>query len=240
MNGIVLQATDVAGGTFSLALLGMIGEAALLLLATGWVARAWKLPVALSAIVGLLAALDYFEAREVWLATHQAPVSYQYVGWTVTMPLQVLSFFFFAGTVATPPFALFWRLLVVSVLMVIVRYMGEAGFMHAALSFLIGIVGWLYILGELYFGRLNEVVAGSHDEPVQRGYFWLRLIVTVGWAVYPLCNFIAAFGGGAAAGGLAVTYNLADFINRIAFGLAVLATAMLKTDPTARPHQQRF
>ena len=240
MSGNILQATDVTGGSFSLALLGMIGAAALLLLATGWVARAWKLPVALSAIVGLLAAMGTFDAREVWLASHQLPISYQYVGWTITMPIQVVTFFFFVASVAPPPIALFWRLLVVSVLMVVVRYMGEAGFTHAALSFLIGIVGWLYILGELYFGRLNEIVAESRDEPLQRGYFWIRLIVTIGWAIYPLCNFIAGFGGGVASGRLAVTYNLADFVNRIGFALAVLATAMRKTDATATRTQQRF
>ncbi|MCW6509001.1 bacteriorhodopsin [Lichenifustis flavocetrariae] len=240
MNGTVLQATDVAGGTFSVALFGLIAEAVLLLLATGWVARAWKLPVALSAVVALVAAFGTLQARDVWLATHQIPISYQYVGWAVTMPLQVLTFFFFVATLATPPAALFWRLLVVSILMVVVRYMGEAGFTHAALSFLIGIVGWLYILGELFFGRLNEIVANSHDEPVQRGYFWMRLIVTIGWAIYPLCNFIAGFGGGVGGGSLAITYNLADFVNRIAFGLAVLATAMLKTDAAPRPQQSRF
>ena len=78
----------------------------------------------------------------------------------------------------------------------LVRYLGEAGFTHAALSFLIGIVGWLYILGECFFGQMNEIVAAARMKFVQRGYFWLRLIVTIGWAIYPLSNFIASFGGG--------------------------------------------
>ena len=115
------------------------------------------------------------------------------------------------------------------------RFIGEAGFAHPALTFLISIVAWLYILGELYFGRMNEIIAKSNDEFVQRGYFWLRLIVTIGWAIYPLGSFVASFGGGVGGGPLAVTYNLADFINRIAFGLAVLATAMLKSDAGHKP-----
>ncbi len=233
MNLNALQTTDVVGGTFSLALLGMLASATFLLLATGWVARKWKLPVALSALVALVAAADYFEAREVWLAARQIPIIYQYCGWMITIPVQVLALYFFAATVASPGAALFWRLLIVAVLTVLVRYLGEAGFTHAALSFLIGIVGWLYILGECFFGRMNEIVVNSEDESLERGYFWLRLIVTIGWAIYPLCDFIASFGGGADGGSRAIAYNLADFINRIAFGLAILAVAMNASGATA-------
>jgi bacteriorhodopsin len=226
-----LQTTDIVGGTYSLALLGMMACAILLLLATGWVSRSWKLPIGLSAIVAIVAAAEYFEAREVWLAAKQVPIIYQYAGWMITIPVQVLALFFFVATAAAPSSALFWRLLVVAVITVLARYMGEAGFTHAALSFLIGIVGWLYILGECYFGRMNEIVVQSDDEVLQRGYFWLRLIVTIGWAIYPLCDFIANFGGGSDNGGRAVAYNLADFINRIAFALAILAVAMKASAP---------
>ncbi len=230
-----LQTTDIVGGTFSLALFGMLACAVLLLLATGWVSRAWKLPVALSAIVALVAAIDYFEAREVWLAAKQVPIIYEYAGWMITIPIQVLALYFFAATAASPGSSLFWRLLIVAIVTVLARYMGEAGFTHAALSFLIGIVGWLYILGECYFGRMNEIVVQSDNEALQRGYFWLRLIVTIGWAIYPLCDFIANFGGGADGGGRAIAYNLADFINRIAFALAILAVAMKVSAPEGKP-----
>jgi len=241
MNPAVLQNTDMAGATFSLALFGTVAAAVLLLLATGWAPYRWKLPIALSALVGIVGAMGYWDAREVWLTTKQMPVVYQYVGWTITVPMQVLTLYFFVGAVSPPPVGLFWRLLVVSVVMIVVRFIGEVGFAHPALAFLIGIVAWLYILGEFYFGRMNEIVATSNDEIVQRGYFWLRLIVTIGWAVYPLCSFVASFGGGVDGAPLAVTYNLADFINRIAFGLAVLATAMLKSDAGQKhSSNQRF
>jgi len=121
---------------------------------------------------------------------------------------------------------LFWRLVIVSVLMVFVRYLGEAGFMHPTLAFLIGLIFWLYILGELFFGQMDEAVRSSNLPHVQRGYFWLRLIVTVGWAIYPLGNFITSFGGYVDDGALSVAYNLADFLNRMAFGFAILASAL--------------
>jgi bacteriorhodopsin len=218
----LLQSTDITGGTFTLSLIGMIGTAVLLFLGTGWVSRKWKLPVALAGIVALLASAYYWQAREVWLAAGQMPVIYRYIDWLITVPVQVLALYFFIATVARPPVGLFWRLLVVAIVMILARYMGEVDFMHPTLGFLIGIVGWLYILGEVYFGKLGEINSKSASETVQIGFFWLRLVVTVGWAVYPLCYFIASFAGGVDEGTLSIVYNLADFINQILFGLIIL------------------
>lgn len=231
MNPSVMNTADVAGATFSLAMFGMAATTVLLLLATGWVSGKWKLPLALCALVSLVGAGSYFDAREVWLAKQEIPIVYQYVGWMITIPVQVMALYFFVATVRAPSIALFWRLLVVAIVMIIARYMGEAGFMHATLAFLIGIAGWLYILGECFFGQMGEIVAKSDDARLQRGYFWLRLIVTIGWAIYPLGNFISSFGGGVETGGLAIAYNVTDFINRIAFGLAFLAVAMPQREP---------
>ena len=225
-----MNTADVAGATFSLVLFGMVAATVLFLLATGWVAQRWKLPMALCALVTLVGAVSYFDARVAWLSTQEIPIVYQYVGWMITIPAQVVALYFFVAAVKTPTVALFWRLLVVAVVTILARYMGEAGFMHATLAFLIGIAGWLYILGECFFGQMSEIVSRSDDARLQRGYFWLRLIVTIGWAIYPLGNFISSFGGGVESGGLAIAYNLTDFITRIAFGLAFLAVAMPRAE----------
>lgn len=226
----VFEIADLTAASYSTALLGLAATTVFLLLGTGWVKRGWKLPVALCALAALVGVGAVYEAREAWAANQSVPVVYHYVGWAVSMPLQVLALFFFASLYGKLGMGLFWRLVVVSILMVFVRYLGEAGFMHATLAFLIGLVFWLYILGELFFGRMDEAVRGSVNEPVQRGYFWLRLIVTVGWAIYPLGNFITSFGGYVDDGSLSVAYNIADFLNRMAFGVAVLATAMLDSE----------
>ena len=229
----VFETADLTAASYSTALLGLVATAALLLLGTGWVRPAWKLPVALCALAALVGTLAVFQAREVWSVAQSVPVVYHYVGWAISMPLQVLALYFFAGRTAKLGMGLFWRLVVVSVLMVFVRYLGEAGLMHATLAFLIGLVFWLYILGELFFGRMDEAVRDSRMPAVQRGYFWLRLIVTVGWAIYPLGNFITSFGGYIDTGALSVAYNIADFLNRMAFGVAVLAVAMMDAGETA-------
>ena len=54
----------------------------------------------------------------------------------------------------------------------------------------------------------------------------MRMIVTVGWAIYPLGYVFGYLTGGVDAESLNVIYNLADFINKIAFGLIIWAAAM--------------
>lgn len=228
----LLQSTDVTGGTYALILLGMVGTTILLLLGTGWVARKWKLPVALAGIVTLIAAVHYCQAMIVWLHMAQMPVIYRYIDWLITVPIQVVTLYFFIASLSPPPLGVFWRTLVVAIVMIVARYMGEVGFMNATLGFLIGIAAWLYILGEVFFGKLSEINTKSSNETVQTGFFWLRLIVTVGWAVYPLCNFIASFAGGVDEGNLSIVYNLADFVNQIAFGLIILTVAMRESAST--------
>jgi bacteriorhodopsin len=226
MEPKILQSTDVTGGTFLLALAGVAGSAVLLFLGSGWVAKKWKIPVSLVGIACLIATGYYVLASNIWLHSGQMPVIYRYIDWIITIPVQVVTLYFFIAVIAQPPLGIFWRLLVVAIIMVLFRYLGEVQIIDTTLGFLIGFAGWLYILGEVFFGRLNEINAKSGNGAVQTAFFWLRLIVTVGWAIYPLCNFVGSFAGGVEEGKLSVVYNLSDFINLIAFGLIVLTAAM--------------
>lgn len=227
MTNPVMQTIDLTGASYSAALLGMLATTLLLFLGTAWVRNGWKVPVTLCALAALVGVASLYETRMVWLAQSQVPLVYHYVGWIISMPLLVSALYFAARNVGAVSVALFWRLLIVTLLMVLFRYLGEAGIVHPTLAFLIGLAFWLYILGELFFGQMEVAVSKSMNPPVMRGYFWLRLIVTLGWAIYPLANFIISFSGHVDTGGMSIAYNLAEFINRIAFGLAVLAMAAL-------------
>lgn len=222
----LLDARDIAGGTFLLLVLAMLGASVLLLAGTAWVPRRWKIPVALSGIVTLVSGANSLWAGDVWFASGQMTVIHRYTGWFLTVPLQVVTLFFFVRALGAVRVGVFWRLLVAATVMVLARYMGEAGFMHPTLGFLIALAAWLYILGEAFFGQMSESVARHGSDAARRGYFWLRLIVTVGWAIYPLCYFVAALAGGVAPADLIVTYNLADLVNQIAFGLIILTVGL--------------
>ena len=221
-----LQSADIAGGTFYLIFVGMVGASVLLFLGALGVPGRWKTPVGLSCVVTIISAVNYAELKGVWLATGQTPVIYRYVDWVLTIPLQVVTLYFFIAAVAVVAISLFWRLLIVSLVMMVAWFLGETEYVSSTLALLIGIAGWLYILGEIFFGKLSEVNSASASESTQTAFFWLRLIVTIGWAIYPLSYFIGSFGGGVEIAGLNIIYNLADFINKIAFGLIVLAAAV--------------
>ena len=226
MNASPLLPLDVASATFLLMTAAMAATTVLLLTAGRWVSPRWRLPVALSSLVPLVGVLHYGLSSLVWLQAHDMPVVFRYADWMIAAPVQVLTLYFFIQTVSMTPTGLFWRLLIASVAMVLARYMGETDLLYPTLGFLIGLLLWLYVLGELYFGRMAEIAAQSASDPVRIGFFWLRLIVTIGWALYPLSFLIVRLGTGADVAKMAVIYNLADLINQIAFVLAVLATAI--------------
>ena len=52
----------------------------------------------------------------------------------------------------------------------------------------------------------------------------LRLIVTVGWAIYPI-GYVLGYSGAGSSDFLNIVYNLADFVNKIAFGVVIWAAA---------------
>jgi sensory rhodopsin len=226
MNASPLLPLDVASATFLLMTAAMAATTVLLLTSGRWVSPRWRLPVALSSLVPLVGVLHYGLSSLVWLQAHDMPVVFRYADWMIAAPVQVLTLYFFIRTVSSTPTGLFWRLLIASVAMVLARYMGETDLLYPTLGFLIGLLLWLYLLGELYFGRMAEIAAQSASDPVRIGFFWLRLIVTIGWALYPLSFLIVRLGNGADVAKMSVIYNLADLINQIAFVLAVLAAAI--------------
>ena len=226
MNASPLLPLDVASATFLLMTAAMAATTVLLLSAGYWVSPRWRLPVALSSLVPLVGVLHYGLSTLVWLWAHDVPVVFRYADWMIAAPVQVLTLYFLIQTVSNTPTGLFWRLLIASVAMVLARYMGETDLLYPTLGFLIGLLLWLYVLGELYFGRMAEINAESASDPVRLGFFWLRLIVTIGWALYPVSYLIVRLGNGADVARMSIIYNLADLINQITFVLAVLATAI--------------
>ena len=69
-------------------------------------------------------------------------------------------------------------------------------------------------------------VAASGDkvgENVKTSFATMRFIVTAGWSIYPLGYFFGYLLGSVDDDALNLVYNLADFINKIAFCLAIWA-----------------
>jgi bacteriorhodopsin len=113
----------------------------------------WKTSLTVSGLVTLVAATHYFYMREVWVATQSTPTVYRYIDWLITVPLLMVEFYIILSAVTNVPGRVFWKLILGTLVMLIGGYVGEAGLMAATPAFVIGMVGWAYIIFEIYSGE---------------------------------------------------------------------------------------
>ena len=183
----------------------------------------WKTSLTVAAMVTGIAAIHYFYMRGVWVSTGESPLVFRYVDWLLTVPLQIIEFYLILAAIAVVRAALFWKLMIASLVMLVFGFLGELGAMSYWPAFAIGMAGWLYIIYEIFAGEASQISAANGTAASQTAFNALRLIVTVGWAIYPIGYILGAADGGAA--GLNLIYNLADFVNKIAFGVVIWAAA---------------
>merc|ERR1711897_100796 len=86
-----------------------------------------------------------------------------------------------------------------------------------------------YILYEIFAGEAGKVASTNMGESVQSAFSAMRFIVTVGWSIYPLGYFFGYLCGAVAPSALNLIYNLADFVNKIAFCLVIWHAAKTET-----------
>ena len=166
--------------------------------------------------------------RDFWVATGESPVVYRYIDWVLTVPLQMVEFFLIlvaAGAVVSG--GSFWRLLVGSLVMIVGGYLGESGMISVLFGFIIGIIGWAIIIWEIFRGEASQAAASK--ESVTSAFNAMRLIVLVGWIIYPLGYIFGLMMGSVDANTLNWVYNLADFVNKILFGLIIWNAAVKDT-----------
>ena len=163
--------------------------------------------------------------RGVWVSTGDSPTVYRYIDWLITVPLQIVEFYLILAAVTAVRTGLFWQLLGASVVMLLGGYLGETAVISPMIGFVVGMAGWIYIIYLIFAGEANQISEGSGNAASQSAFKTLRLIVTVGWAIYPIGYFLGYMAGGVDNDSLNLIYNLADLINKTAFGLAIWAAA---------------
>ena len=224
MNQLLLP-YDIVGGSFWLISVGMIGATLFFFFERSKVSVRWHTPMTMIAVVCLMSSIHYFFVKNLWVVSGQAPTLLRYIDWFLNFPMQVLVFYAMLMSTTKVKQGMFWRLLVGTLVFVIAEFLGAAGYMSKTLGFIVGVVGWLYILGELYVGEAGRANASCGNEKIQSAFFANRLILTIGWAIYPIGYFIENLGGGIDINSINVVYNLSDFLNKIVFGLIVYKAA---------------
>ena len=231
---VLLAQDDFVGISFWVISMGMLAATVFFFMERGSVAAGWRTSVTVAGLVTGIAFIHYMYMRGVWVQTGDSPTVYRYIDWLITVPLQMIEFYLILAAVRKVSANIFWRLLIGSLVMLIGGYLGEAGYINAMLGFIIGMAGWIYILYEVFSGEAGKAAAKSGNKALVTAFGAMRMIVTVGWAIYPLGYVFGYLTGGVDANSLNVIYNLADFINKIAFGLVIWAAAMQNTSARSR------
>ena len=230
----MLAQDDFVGISFWVISMGMLAATAFFFMERGTVAPGWKTSVTVAGLVTGIAFIHYMYMRDVWVTTGDSPTVYRYIDWLITVPLQMIEFYLILVAVRKASSGIFWRLLIGSLVMLIGGYLGEAGYINATLGFIIGMAGWVYILYEIFSGEAGKAASKSGNKALVTAFGAMRMIVTVGWAIYPLGYVFGYLTGGVDANSLNVVYNLADFINKIAFGLVIWAAAVSSAGARSR------
>ena len=221
----MLAQDDFVGISFWVISMGMLAATAFFFMEAGNVASGWRTSVIVAGLITGIAFIHYMYMRDVWVSTGDSPTVYRYIDWLITVPLQMVEFYLILAAVGKANSGMFWRLLIGSTVMLVGGYLGEAGYINSTLGFIIGMAGWVYILYEIFSGESGKAAAKSGNKALVTAFGALRMIVTVGWAIYPLGYIFGYLTGGVDSETLNVVYNLADFINKIAFGLVIWAAA---------------
>ena len=232
-SDVVLKSNDFVGISFWLISMALVASTAFFFLERDRVVGKWKTSLTVSGLVTLIAAVHYFYMRDVWVLTGSTPTVYRYIDWLITVPLLMVEFYLILAAIAKVPSGVFWRLMVGSLVMLTGGYLGEAGYLAVLPAFIIGMVGWAYILWEIFGGEASKINATQAPANVQSAFNLMRWIVTIGWAIYPIGYFIGYLTGGDpadSAKALNVIYNLADVLNKIAFGVIIWSVAVVESE----------
>ncbi|MDG2020221.1 MAG: biphenyl 2,3-dioxygenase [Gammaproteobacteria bacterium] len=224
-SGGDLDANDYVGVSFWLVTAAMAAATVFFFAERSSVEGKWKTSLTVAGLICGIAFWHYLYMRGVWIDTGETPTVFRYIDWLLTVPLQMVEFYLILAAVTAVASGLFWQLLLGSLVMLIFGFMGEAGIMAAMPAFVIGMLAWIYMIYVLYMGAGKAAMATT-SASVQTAYNSMLLIIVVGWAIYPI-GYVAGYLMGAVdSSTLNLIYNLADFVNKILFGLVIWKAAM--------------
>jgi len=236
-EGVTLHQDDFVGISFWIISMALIAATAFFFLERDRVSPKWKTSLTVSGLVTLVAAVHYFYMRDVWVATGSTPTVFRYIDWMITVPLLMIEFYLILAAITKVQVGIFWRLMIGTFVMLIGGYLGEAGYMSVWPAFIIGMAGWAFILYEIFFGQAGKINATEAPPAVRSAFNTMRLIVTFGWAIYPIGYFFGYLTGAnpdESSNALNIIYNAADVLNKIAFGLIIWSVAVSESDQAAK------
>jgi len=235
-----LNADDLVAISFWIISVAMVASTVFFLMESFVVTTQWKTSMHVASLVTLVAAVHYFYMRAYWVHFTMSPIVYRYIDWCVTVPMQMIEFYLILAAV-NPNIknGMFWRLLIGTSFMLISGYCGEAGIINASVGFVCGLWGWFFIIWEIFLGEAGKSAqyADKINRHIKAAYNTMRVIVTLGWSIYPLGYFFGYLLREWGDSPCNAIYNFADFINKIAFCLVIWNAAKQDTMENLHQHQ---
>jgi bacteriorhodopsin len=226
-----MATNDYVGFTFFVGCMAMMAASAFFFFSMNSYDRKWRTSILVSGLITFIAAVHYWYMRDYWANFGESPTFFRYVDWILTVPLMCVEFFLILK-VAGAKKSLMWRLIFLSVIMLVTGYLGEAVFRDQAwLWGLISGIAYFVIVYDIWLGQAKKL-AEAAGGAVLTAHKTLCWFVLVGWAIYPI-GYMAGTPGWYEGlfGGLSmdVVYNIGDAINKIGFGLVVYNLAVTAT-----------
>ena len=133
MNNLLLAIADVAkmatddyvGFTFFVGCMAMMAASAFFFLSMNSFDKKWRTSILVSGLITFIAAVHYWYMRDYWASNMESPTFFRYVDWVLTVPLMCVEFYLILK-VAGAKKSLMWRLIFLSVVMLVTGYLGEA------------------------------------------------------------------------------------------------------------------
>ena len=220
-----LATNDYVGISFWIATAIMLASTVFFFVERQDVSGKWRTSLTVAGLVTGIAFWQYLYMRGMWSNMGASPTVFRYIDWLITVPLQIIEFYLIVAAVTVVSAGIFWRLLIASIVMLVGGYLGETGLWAPSVGFAVGMIAWIYIIYEIFLGETAAANASSGNSASQSAFNTIKWIVTVGWAIYPVGYALGYFAGGVNNEALNIVYNLADLINKTAFGLAIWAAA---------------
>ncbi len=236
MDKMFLLSSDYVGVTFWLVSIAMMAATVFFLYEGAQVKKEWRLSLLVAGLVTLVAGVHYDYMRDFWVVEQTTPIVYRYIDWLITVPLLMIEFYLILRAVgAAIGVGSFLRLLLGTLVMLIFGFLGEAELMNVTVAFWLGMVGWAVIIFEIFGGSAGKA-AKTAGSAVASAFNFMRLIVLIGWAIYPVGYVWGYMMGGVDEGALNMVYNLADFVNKILFGLVIWHLAVKESGGVNHSH----
>ena len=222
---------DPVNFTFFIGCMAMMAASAFFFLSLNQFDKKWRTSVLVSGLITFIAAVHYWYMRDAAMDGLLTNVTaFRYVDWILTVPLMCVEFYLILK-VAGAKQSMMWKLIGLSVVMLVTGYMGESGG-DAVMWGTISGLAYFVIVYEIWLGGAAKLAKEAGGD-VLHAHKILCWFVLVGWAIYPI-GYMAGTTGWydvLPTNGLDmnVWYNIADAINKIGFGLVVYTLAVKKT-----------